>query len=135
MAVDEGQGLVGKKIGRVAVKLLQLAAPINQVLRVRGAEFGFRVFVQQEIVTAHEEAEIVIESARLRVMGGAEALMPFADQPRGIAGRAKVIGDRLLIERQAQLAFIALVWIEFMTKASLISPGEKAGAGGTAVRC
>jgi len=40
-----------------------LATAIDEVVRVRGAEFRLGVLVQQEIVPADEEAEVVVKAA------------------------------------------------------------------------
>ena len=56
---------------------------------------------------ADEKAKVIVEAARLRMMRAVEALMPFADQAGGITRAAQVVGDGALVERQAELRFIA----------------------------
>jgi hypothetical protein len=50
-------------------------------------------------VPADEEAEELVEPARLRVMGLAEAEVPFAHDPGPVAGRTEQVGERALVER------------------------------------
>src|SRR5262249_41393569 len=57
----------------------------------------------------------------------AEAEVPFADQSRGVAGRAQQVGQRALMERQSKLALGPDVRIELMPEASLIPAREQAG--------
>src|SRR5439155_3481405 len=77
---------------------------------------------------------IIIEAARLRMMRGAETLMPLADQASGITGAAQAVGDGALLERQSEFLFVADVRIELMAEACLVTPGEKAGARRAAIR-
>ena len=91
-----------------------LATAIDEVVRVRGAEFRLGVLVQQEIVPADEEAEVVVKAARLRMMRLIKALMPFADQRRRIARVVHDIRDRALIQWQTELRLVAHMRIELM---------------------
>src|SRR5438552_18956361 len=99
-----------------------------------GSKRGLGVFMQDEIVPTHEEAKVVVEAAGLWMMGGVEALVPFADEPGGIAGRAEPIGNRPLVERQPERVFVALMRIELVTETRLIPARQKSCARGTAVR-
>ena len=44
-----------------------------------------------------------------------------------------MVGDGALIERQAELGFVADVGIEFMAEARLVASREKAGTRGAAI--
>ena len=84
--LHEADCFIGEDVGREAVDLLHVAAPVDKVFRVGGGEFGFAVLAEGVVVAADEEAEEFVEAAGLGVMLGAEALMPFADEAGGIAG-------------------------------------------------
>src|SRR4029078_12210929 len=109
-------------------------AEVERCWEPRAAKARLGVFAQDVVMSADEEAEVVVEAARLRMVGRVTTLMPLSHQPRDIAGRAKPISDRLLVEWQAQRVFVTHVRIELMAEAGLIAAGEQAGAGRAAVR-
>src|SRR5437016_1127030 len=65
----------------------------------------------------------------------AEAEVPFAHQAGRIAGGAQQVGERALVERQAEFAFGADVRVELMPEARLVAAREQAGPRRTAIRC
>ena len=96
VAFHEADGLIGEDVGCEAIDFCQLPAAVNQILRHGGRELRLGVFAQGVIVGADEEAEEIVEAARLRMMVLAEAEMPFADQAGGISGRTQQIGQGTL---------------------------------------
>src|SRR4030095_4549534 len=68
------------------------------------------------------------------MIGGTKPLMPLPHQARGVASRVEIIGDRPLIERQAELGLVTLVRIELVAETRLMPASEKSGAGRAAVR-
>ncbi len=84
-------------------------------------------------MTADEEAEKVVEASRLRMVGRIESFVPFADQSGRIARIVQMIGKRALIERQAELGFVAGVRIELVAETGLIASGQEAGSRGAAI--
>ena len=59
--------------------------------------------------------------------------MPFADQGGRIAGVVQIIGQRALIQGQAQRRRVACVGIELVAEAGLVAPGEQSGPRGAAI--
>ena len=77
VAGHERHGLVGKKVGGIAVVFLQIAAPVNHVAGIGGLESWLSVLVQNEIMHRHQKAEIVVEPPRLRHIGGTKSQVPL----------------------------------------------------------
>ena len=67
------------------------------------------------------------------MMGRIESFVPFADESRRIARVMQIIGERALIQGQAELGFVAGVRIELVTETRLITAGQEAGTRGTAI--
>src|SRR5262249_28666184 len=89
--VDEGGRLAGQDVGQVAVDLDPLLAAVDRAA-------GFIVGVEVRM-SAAQEAEVLAEAAAQRVELVLLAEVPFADQPRGVAGRLEPVGDRYLGRR------------------------------------
>ncbi len=112
-----------------------LATAIEHVERIPVAELGRDVLMQDEIMGADQETEEIVEAARLRMIRGIEPFVPFANQSGRIACRSQMIGERRLIQWQAEPGRIALVRIELVAKLGLVTSGEHSGTRRTAVRC